>query len=527
MIAHNASAKDQQSAFPYGPPSPSVEGDWAYVWDYRDPAQSPTNPNTWAWTRNCALIIAWHLCFNEFGFRLDYQKALLPVIDLWKEEADICDEPVALNGGGTEPRYECNGWDTAENGPKSGLNAMLSACDGHLVSRGDGARILTVGKFRESRCATLTDADIVGHQIQYDVLFEEEINRLIPKFTYPDTNYTTTDTDFFEDGAAQLESGRVLAEEANYQWVHRWRQARRLGKRDWLRLREKVKGSIDVRLSGLNAIYSRWIIMDTPGRLPRLNGKIMENRRSVLALTSGGFSMDVIKSPDNIDLWTPSIDEGQQPPVPGTPNSAGIVTPVINLVQSQANGGSVYIRVIIIDPADASLTPVVRYRIADIGSGVPGAWVEQEFTDAAASGGYINLNTNTVPVDKLLDIEVAFKGSDGTYSNWSPSESVLSTADPTPPGVVISVTKTGGSGQVTVNWVAPNSANYAGARLYWNTVNTFGSATAVSPPEYGSPGSACSRTFPLSAGTRYAWVVALNRSGIASTEVATGSFTVT
>jgi hypothetical protein len=47
MIAHNASAKDQQSAFPYGPPSPSVEGDWAYVWDYRDPAQSPTNPNTW------------------------------------------------------------------------------------------------------------------------------------------------------------------------------------------------------------------------------------------------------------------------------------------------------------------------------------------------------------------------------------------------------------------------------------------------------------------------------------------------
>ncbi len=528
MIAHNASSKDQQSAYPYGVPSLSVEGDWAYIWDYRDPAQSPTDPTTWTWTRNCALILAWHLCFNEFGFGLDYTKAILPVLDLWIEEADICDELVPLNGGGTERRYECNGWDTTENGPKSGLNAILSACDGHLVSRGDGARILTVGKFRESRCSTLTDADIVGHQIQYDVLFEDEVNRLVPKFTYPATDYTTTDTDFFEDGAAQLDAGRILTEEASYQWVHQWRQARRLGKRDWLRLRQKVKGSIDVRLSGLNAIYSRWVRLETPKRLPRLNGKVMENRRSVLALSKGGFTMDVIQNPDNIDLWTPSIDEGRQPPVPEVPNAAGIITPVINLIQSQASGGTVYIRVIVLDPADASLTPIVRYRVADIGFGTPGAWVEQEFPDAAAAGGYINLNTNTVPADKTLQIETAFKGSDGSYSSWSTTENVVSTADPTPPGVVSSVTKTGGAGQVTVNWVAPNSANYAGARLYWNTVNTFSSATAVSPPKYGAPGTADSRVITgLTAGTKYAWVVAINGSGIAAAEVATGSFVVT
>jgi hypothetical protein len=93
---------------------------------------------------------------------------------------------------------------------------------------------------------------------------------------------------------------------------------------------------------------------------------------------------------------------------------------------------------------------------------------------------------------------------------------------------VTSVTKTGGSGQVTVNWVAPNSANYAGARLYWNTVNTFSTATAVSPPKYGAPGAADSRVIAgLSAGTKYAWVVAINGSGIAAAEVATGSFVVT
>ncbi|AIL99456.1 hypothetical protein [Sinorhizobium meliloti] len=527
MRAHNADAQDQQTAFPYGAPSPSVEIDGAYCWDFRDPAQSPTNTATWTWTRNSAVICAWHLCFNEFGFGLDYTKALLPVIELWKEEADVCDELVPLKGGGTERRYECNGWDTTENGPKSGLNAILSTCDGHLVARGDGARILTVGKFRESRTATLTDADIVGHQVQYDVLFEDECNRLVPKFTYPATNYTSCDTDFFEDTAAQLSAGRVLTQEGSYEWCHQWRQARRLGKRDWLRLRQKVKGSLDVRLSGINAVYARWVRLETPNRLPRLDGKLLENRRSVLALTKGGFSMDFVEQPDGIDDWNPTTEERQQPPVPPAVNASNIPTPVINLIQAKASNNSVYIRVVVIDPADDSFIPVVRYRVADIGAGTPGAWIEQPFPGADPSGGYINLNTNTVPVDQELEVQVAFKASNGKYSNWSVTEEVTSTADPTPPGVVTSPSATGGVGSATFNWTAPNSSNYAGAKIYWNTVDNFGTASYAGPPEYGASSSADSTSRSFVAGTYYGWIVSINHSGIEGTAAATGTFTVT
>ncbi|MDE3771038.1 hypothetical protein I7F96_08700 [Sinorhizobium meliloti] len=527
MRAHNADAQDQQTAFPYGAPSPSVEIDGAYCWDFRDPAQSPTNTATWTWTRNSAVICAWHLCFNEFGFGLDYTKALLPVIELWKEEADVCDELVPLKGGGTERRYECNGWDTTENGPKSGLNAILSTCDGHLVARGDGARILTVGKFRESRTATLTDADIVGHQVQYDVLFEDECNRLVPKFTYPATNYTSCDTDVFEDTAAQLSAGRVLTQEGSYEWCHQWRQARRLGKRDWLRLRQKVKGSLDVRLSGINAVYARWVRLETPNRLPRLDGKLLENRRSVLALTKGGFSMDFVEQPDGIDDWNPTTEERQQPPVPPAVNASNIPTPVINLIQAKASNNSVYIRVVVIDPADDSFIPVVRYRVADIGAGTPGAWIEQPFPGADPSGGYINLNTNTVPVDQELEVQVAFKASNGKYSNWSVTEEVTSTADPTPPGVVTSPSATGGVGSATFNWTAPNSSNYAGAKIYWNTVDNFGTASYAGPPEYGASSSADSTSRSFVAGTYYGWIVSINHSGIEGTAAATGTFTVT
>ncbi|WP_338283994.1 hypothetical protein [Sinorhizobium sp. KGO-5] len=470
MIAHNADAQDQQTAFPYGAPSPSVEIDGAYCWDFRDPAQDPEDPSTWTWTRNSANICAWHLCFNEFGFGLDYKKALLPVIDLWKEEADICDEDVPLAGGGTEKRYQCNGWDTTENGPKSGLNAILATCDGHLVARGDGARILTVGKFRDSRTATLTDADIVGHNVQYGVLFEDECNRLVPKFTYPATNYTSCDTDFFEDTDAQIAAGRVLTMEGSYEWCHQWRQARRLGKRDWLRQRQEVKGSLDVRLSGINAVYARWVRLETPKRLPKLDGKLIENRRSIVALTKGGFTMDFIEHPEGIDDWNPATDEGQQPPVPLAVNASDIPTPVINLIQAKANGGSVYIRVVIIDPEDGSLTPVVRYRVADAdGLGTPGAWVEQQNPNAEPSGGYIDLSTGNVPTDEVLDVQAAFIASNRRYSNWSVTETVTSTSDPTPPAALTSFTLTGSAPRLGNAGFAFSTGNDAHVR----TVNIY------------------------------------------------------
>jgi hypothetical protein len=531
MLASANRLKDQNKTFPYGIPQLSAEADLAYCWDFRDPAQNPDNPSTWTWTQNCAVICAWHLCFNEAGFGLDYHKALLPVIDLWKEDANICDEAVPLAGGGTEPRYQCNGTDSTENSPKAGLNTILAACDGHLVARGDGARILTVGKFRESRCATLTDADIVGHQIQYGVLPEDEINRLIVKFTYPETDYASAEVDYFEDVAAQLTAGRVLAQEADYQWVHRWRQARRLGKRDWLRLLEKVRGSIDVRLSGVNAVHSRWVRMETPKRLSRLDGKIAENRRAVLALTRGGFSMDIVQNPADIDAWIPATDEGVQPHVPTPSPADGTPTPVINLVQAKPNGGSVYIRVVLIDPDDDSLTPVIRYRLANNGTGSPGAWVEQSFPDSVPgvpAVGFVELNTNVVPSNQLLDVQAAFRSAGGAMSSWSVTANITSIADPTAPGVVTAVSAAGGVGQATFNWTSPNSANYVGVNLYWNTTNTMTGATLVSPPEFGAPSTADSRVVTgISVGTRYGFIRSFNTSGVEAAAVATGSFVVT
>ncbi len=115
----------------------------------------------------------------------------------------------------------------------------------------------------------------------------------------------------------------------------------------------------------------------------------------------------------------------------------------------------------------------------------------------------------------------------GTPSDWTDYQLVTAVADPTAPGVVTGAAVTGGAGQANFSWVAPNSANYAAVRIYINTTNSFSGATLVAT-EYGPPNIADGRVVTgLTAGTKYGWLVAINSSGVAASEVPTGSFTVT
>lgn len=435
MICTTPKAKYYTDRFPYGIPRLTAEADLAEVWDFRDPAQDPEDPSKWTFSKNPVLQLCWHWCFNEFGHLKDYRKAILPVLDMWKEEADICDEFVPLAGGGTERRYTCSGWDTTERQPKVGTNAIMAACDGWMCQRGDGALLITVGKFRESRVVTLTDADILGHSIAYDTLPEEEINRIVPKINYPDTDYSTTDTDFFEDQAAQLIAGRVLAEDMNLQWVTSWTLGRRLGWREWQRILQKVRGSLNVGLPGINAVYSRWIRLETPRRLPKLDGALVENRRGVIDLMKGGFKLDVVKHPENIDHWTTAM-EGQKPPVPPKPNPAGIPTAVILSVTPKSSSRTVYLSANLDDPLDESLTATIRYRVSDVGGGVPGAWVEKVNAEAEAVAGVVVVATDVVPSDMQLDVQAAFITAKGKYGNWSATHTVFTTADPVAPSAL-------------------------------------------------------------------------------------------
>lgn len=470
MVCRAPEQEKMQTAFPYGPPSLTAVMELALVWDFRDEAQDPEDPETWVFSRNSALILCWHECFNPFGSKRDFRKAILPVLDMWQEEADVCDEDVPLAVGGTEKRYECGGIDSTKNDPKAATNAILASCDGWMCERGDGALLFVAGKFREKYVATITDADVVGYAMQHDVLFEEEINRLVPRFVYPATDYNTTDTDYFEDTAAQLVAGRVLPQEANFDWVLQWRQARRLGKREWTRIQEKKRGKIDLRLTGFNAVYAPWSRLTTPNMIPALNGKVISNRSSNLAVMKGGFQMNFTKmpnTPEDIDIWVPAEDEGAAPPVPVVTSAEDIPEPVIDTIVAITTGSTVILRVAIVEVPDLENTPVIRYRIKDIGGGNPGSWVEQRYPDYEAAAGLIVLDTNPVPTDELLQAQAAFINAKGDYSDWSsPAEEINSTLDTTVPLALVSVTAVGGMGNAVLTITSHNDTHLDAVNIY-------------------------------------------------------------
>jgi hypothetical protein len=521
----------QGKRYPGGLPQPSAVLDMAMVYDWRDPDQVHDDPTTWKFSRNAALCMIWWLCHSQYGPRWSFVKSILPVLDRWTEEADICDEEVPLAIGGTEPRYEVNGWATTETDPVAILNSFLAACDGHLAQHGDGTLILTTGKFREELVETITDADIIGHTIQYDVQEEDEVNRLVPKFTYPATDYTSAIADYFESVEDQSTAGRVLAQDADLSWVQRWRQARRLTLREWRRIQQKVSGTFDLRLSAINAVYARWIRLETPVRLPRLNGVLAENRRATMALQQGGFQMEWKKHPENIDDWNPVTDEGAAPPVPPRPASSELPIPVIDTLIAISNGSSVYLRCAVLAPSEDGLIPALRYRIADFGDGEPGAWSSwQDFPDVEASAGLLTLDSAPVPTDTLLDVQAAFKGSGGSYGDGSdPPEQILTTVDTTAPVGLESFSTTDGAGQFYADISSVNDAHLVTVAIYRVSPGDPAPAVADTPAARPAVSPGVGYAVPVTAptGTWDIYARPFNRSNIAGPLAGPETVTVT
>lgn len=513
----------QQKIFPYGVPQASVVLDCARVWDWRDEAQDPDDPTTWEYSRNAVLLMVWHYCFNPYYGPYDYTEAVLPNIDRLTEEADICDEPVDLAAGGEEPRYEANIWTTTDKDPKGFANAILNAGDIWFSHRGDGSLDIIAGKFREELVETITDDDITGYFLQNDVEEENEVNQLIPKFVYPATDYTNTDADAFDDIDSQLIFG-IQRADCDLQAVQSWRQARRLAKREWLRLQMKRRGSLDLNLSGINAAYARWVRIEST-RYPRLNGMLIENRRSVVSFTDGVFSMEFIEHPEDIDAWDPETDEGNAPPVPNGAVSGDIETATIDNIAVMAGSKGAFFRVAIVEPISDSLIPIMRIRLAD----GPGQWIEQSFPDAEPDAGLIILDTNPVIGDEDYEIQVGFRATKGTKSAWMPEPPLeeSATIDTVAPDDLLSFSASDGVGQFTVNFSAANDPHLSRVAIY--KVPSGGSLVRATH-EISRPFVAAGNyNLPFSSGTGNfdIYVEPLNVSGIAGTLEGPDAVTVT
>lgn len=513
------------TVYPYGAPLPSVVARLAPLYDPRDSGQDPNDESTFAYDNNVAMAILHYCCFSPFGLNKPYASAILPVLDLWLQAIDDCEDAMPKKAGGTEPRYRLGGWMTTEQDHNAPLQAMLSACDGHLVERGDGTLVLTVGKWREPEII-LTDADILDAMIKTDGAGDARINKAVARYTSPDAGYTSVETDAKIDMADMaLRGGPPRVGQLDLLWVQWVGQASRLLTYEMNRQALRVRGTLVLRLAAMEVAYQRWVKVRS-NTLPFLSDVDIEVRKPRISLSEGTVTIDFTLSGAAVYEYDPATDESQAAFIPERPATAlppipQNVAAVAQQIQ-QSEGYAIELRLswdaaTLLGNVRNDLNYEARWRLAPE-SGDVGAYSTVRLTEPTLSAGRWYANVGLVPADTALEVEVRSVAPNGYPSEWSDTQDVSTAIESVAPGAPTGLSGVPITGGADLEARAPNSANFAALQFYRGlNGDPFESASPVGDPIYGAPSQLLSYTDSVSAGNYDYFVVALNPQSVAST----------
>ena len=216
-------------AFPNGLPNISaiVQGKKLY-----DPRTSTTIYST-----NPALAIRDYLTDNIYGFNASSDE-----IDdtSFTTAANICDESVALSGGGTESRYTINGTFESNGSPKQILENLLTAMGGSVIYS-NGTFKTKAAKY-VTPTVTLDEGDLRGSiALQSRRSRRDNYNAVKGVFTSPDNNYIAADYPAFTSTTFQNEdNGDQVFLDLDLPYTTSSSMAQRLAKIALFRNRQQV-----------------------------------------------------------------------------------------------------------------------------------------------------------------------------------------------------------------------------------------------------------------------------------------------
>lgn len=513
-VEHRYKAYRWRGTFNLGEPSVSLAGQWTRCYDPREVSHDIDDPTTWDFTRNPVLIWA--------RFRTMPYGRNKPMTSInWTkvgEQADICDQSV-VGVDGTVARYQC-GISIPESKERHiGEAEILLSCDGIIMHDSTGKAYVSVGYYAAPTLTLTRSRDIMAMASREAVNGESETDGVIVRYIEPSIGYKTqsaaawVNSIYFEEGTTP----RYLTIDILSCQNHN--QAMRLAKAFGLRSQSAHRLAPTVGLRGLQMQRERFVDLQYDSTF---TGDY--EIATPVEVDQSGVVVQFGCVPVDANRWT--LLEGEElsrPVVPDPiPASGAPVLPTGVTVASVAIAGSGGSAVRLEVTFDASPRPDHRYEFYYQLNGET-TWRPMivRMDDQIAY-------SDTVPNEVVHKVRWRTVTSSGRATAYvDPVVEVTAVADATAPDPVTGVSATGGAGVIDFDWTNPNSANFFAARVYLHTANDFGAATLIAV-EYGAPNS--TDTFQetgLSAGTYYAWLEAINGSGVASTETAAGSITVT
>lgn len=249
-----AQVVNDPSVFPRGVPNLTFEVEGKD--DVFDPRDSMNK-----YTANAALVTLDYLTNTRFGQSADYATEFAEAD--WIAQANICDEPVPLDVGGTEPRYEINGAFRVDSSIREILEGMRSAYAGTLVCI-NGKWVIRVGAFRPASL-TITDDDLAGEVLVQTLLSRRDlknafrgmhpsIDRQYNRVEYPPVTNTLYETQ---------DQGRIDGD-LDLPFTVSKSAAQRIAKIELERTRQQISVDMKLKLGAYRVQHGDTVLLELP-----------------------------------------------------------------------------------------------------------------------------------------------------------------------------------------------------------------------------------------------------------------------
>lgn len=332
VVCGKVAAEDFSKIYPNQLPQPSAVMKLQACWDPRDDAQDHTDPDTWTFTENPVLQLL-HYITRPNGMDQDVESRIIPEIESWKAAANVCDEEVALKGGGTELRYTAGGTYQHDNDPADVIAMILSTFDGWLGETGSGALKVFAGAFYEPT-VSIGPNHITGFRVQRFTPDEQAVNEISFSYSSRLHKWAEVQGQSWRDEVDIAARGKTRTRAASLTWVQSHPQARRLCKREMKRATSDAQGSVQTDLAGFRALGERYIYLNIPD-LPSLGTFAVQISNAQIDLVARSLSFDWVKVDASIDDWDETTEEGDPPPeldeVVSTGSDSAITAPPSDL----------------------------------------------------------------------------------------------------------------------------------------------------------------------------------------------------
>lgn len=444
---------EDRKKFPQGVPNISAVIKGKKLYDPRSPSSAA------AWSQNPALAIYDYLTNDYYGLGVDASD-----IDTtsFNAAANVCDESVSLDAGGSHDRYHCDGVIDTANNIKSNIEA-LTACMGGRLGYVDGKYFIQPAKYY-TPTITIDESMMVGAMsIQTKQSRRSMYNGVKGVFLSEEENYTLCDYPAKISSAYSTDDGDPIYLDMPLPFVTNNIRAQRLAKIALLKSRQQVVLTVPLNLAALKFKAGDFIAIDSD-RMD-WSAKPFEVLGYDLQIGSDGaiiVNVQAVETASSVYDWTASSDEDpfNEPSNPDTNDGTTVGAPTdLDLTETTAFGGDGQL----VDALHISWTAPANEGFVE--------YYEVVITEVSTGNTITARTRNTdylvVPVTKGVNyaVSVVAVNTIGVRST-ALTGSLTPVGDQTAPTAITTLSASGGFKNIVLSWTNPTEADLASIDVY-------------------------------------------------------------